>query len=456
MMPALTIHLVAVLLAAAYFGLRVDRGLSVTGLTLGSLILVHGIPMTVYLTVTGPDTQIYEAALANVNREEGQSAPALAVAIMFVCFIGGCELANISLARLARKGRNAFTFQPPGELYRILVLGEIAELVTWIILISMLVVAISENQIGKVFQYFASGDEEIGKILMRREGGGTPYYLYNVVLASIAPFMVMAMISIRRSGDTLVRHKWLLGSLLFVVLLGKLGTLSKAPPVIFLLQLLLLYLLLRRRKLNLTSFALLISASFFLFLVMVHWTFPELDTQAVLQFLYYRVFDIPNEGLLEFFTAIPTSIPHGQGGGIFSFLRTVSNSEYIPMYFAVADVTRNSLDSTSNSMFIADAWAEFGWTGVVVFAVIAGSVVRAIDLMAFKRGESDLSACLVAGCSYGIFTMLSTSLTTALVTGGLALIPLVALFLQRNTRRTRSDARPSKIATSSPTNSADT
>jgi hypothetical protein len=185
------------------------------------------------------------------------------------------------------------------------------------------------------------------------------------------------------------------------------------------------------------------AAAFVLFAMMVHWTIPDLDTLAVIKFLYYRVFDIPNEGLLEYFAAVPASIPHGGGGGIFAFLRNVPDAEYIPMYSAVAEVTRDSLISTSNSMFIADAWAEFGWWGVIVFSVLAGTVLRCVDLYAFRNGESDESACLVAGGAYGIFTMLSTSLTTSLITGGLVLMPLLALALRSRKKRSmlEGDAR---------------
>ena len=130
-------------------------------------------------------------------------------------------------------------------------------------------------------------------------------------------------------------------------------------------------------------------------------------------------------------------LPHGWGAGIIPSLFHAGTSEWIPTYSAVAEVTRDSLESTSNVLFIGDAWAEFAWAGVAVFSIIAGFTIRSIDIYAFRRGHSDESACLVAGCVFGIFTMLSTALNTAMVTGGLALLPLLSVLLCRRRRRHR-------------------
>lgn len=440
---ALAAHLVVVSLVLIYLVQRVDRVMSLTGLALAMLVVVHGVPLTIYLLITGPEGFIFEAALSRVNRDETLVRIPLAVSAMFISLIVGIELVNTVLSELRRRGQQAQAHQPAGVLYRNLGLSPLARAGFWCVTISMLAVSVMDGQAAKVVDYFASGESELGKIMLRVEGGGTPYYAYNVALASLAPFMAMVAYCGALRQRHLLSLRWLTALLFIAVLLGKFGTLSKAPPVIFLLQLLLLRTLLKRQLLGLRTATLLGAAAFALFAMMVHWTIPDLDTLAVIKFLYYRVFDIPNEGLLEYFAAVPTSVPHGGGGGIFAFLRNVPAADYIPMYSAVAEVTRDSLVSTSNSMFIADAWAEFGWWGVVVFSILAGSVLRSIDLFAFRNGESDESACLVAGGAYGIFTMLSTSLTTSLITGGLVLMPVMALALRRRKKRPllENDAR---------------
>ena len=92
------------------------------------------------------------------------------------------------------------------------------------------------------------------------------------------------------------------------------------------------------------------------------------------------------------------------GGGAFESLIRPIDEVTILNYFAVAELNRRSVLSSSNAMLLWDAWADYGWPGVVCFPFLAGVAV---------------------------VTVLSTGLKTALVTGGFALIPLVSLlFLQ--------------------------
>ena len=308
-------------------------------------------------------------------------------------------------------------------------LQKLARAALWALVASMISVSILENQLTKTIEYFASGESELGKIVLRVESGGTPYYLYNLLLSSVAPFLVMVSYCASRNQPRKYGLQVLSALLFLAVLLGKFGTLSKAPPVIFLLQLLLLALLVRRQRLNIRTVALVVGVSASLFVGIVSSTIPDLDILAAFSFLYYRMFDIPNEVLLEYFAAVPATLPFGGGGGMLAILREAPADRYVPMMAAVAEVTRDSLISTSNAMFIGDAWAEFGWVGIAVFSMVAGILMQSIDGYTFRNGETDESACLVAGGAYGIFTMLSTSLTTAMLTGGLLLLPVLANLL---------------------------
>jgi hypothetical protein len=78
-------------------------------------------------------------------------------------------------------------------------------------------------------------------------------------------------------------------------------------------------------------------------------------------------------------------------------------------------------------MFVGDAWAQFSWPGVAIASFLVGFMVRLIDLHVQATGRSDLSACVTAGGAFGIFTCLSTAFTTALITGGLAILPFLAV-----------------------------
>ena len=87
-------------------------------------------------------------------------------------------------------------------------------------------------------------------------------------------------------------------------------------------------------------------------------------------------------------------------------------------------------------MFIADAWADFSWIGVLGFAFIAGAFVKLVDLYAFRNGKTDESIAIMAGIIYSIFIALSTSLTTSMLTGGLLTIPFLSVFIYNQFRLT--------------------
>lgn len=450
MTVATLVFVMAVVLCAWYAKRRIGVRLNLTFLLLSILILVHGVPMLVYLHLTGPGTFIFEAAFKSVDRDVVQARVLLALALMFVCLIAGSGLARLVFLRTHQRGQRALRFQGARPAVRIYDLRGLPRLWLWLLVLAMALVSMVESQPVKVIGYFMSGGSEIEKLLLRREEGGTQFYLYNVVLYSVAPFLTMVAIRAGRSRRAAGTVDALAIALLAVVLMGKFATLSKAPPVIFLLQLLLLRMVFLRRELNLLSVAKLTTVALALFSLVVSLTIPDLDLAGVLAFLYYRVFDIPNESLIEYFSAIPALLPHGWGVGIFPSLLHTGASEWIPTYSAVAEVTRDSLESTSNVLFIGDAWAEFAWAGVASFSILAGFIVRSIDIYAFRRGHSDESACLVAGCAFGIFTMLSTALNTAMVTGGLALLPVLsALLCGRLLHRRRFGVRAAPLHQSS-------
>ncbi len=415
--------------------------MSMTGIALLMLCLIHGLPVPIYLLFNGPDTFIFEVALSNVDRATTMAQLPIALTAMFFSLVLGIEIARFLLGGLPRhpsliRERHIFS----KRMGRVVHIDGTGKIILLIITLGMGLVSVIDNQIGKTWSYFSSGESELGKILLRVEEGGTPYYLYNVTLSAIAPFLVMITFCAARNSrrDTLLAPLAL--CLFLLVLLGKFGTLSKAPPIIFLLQLLLLFLLLRRTISNVTSVIQLGVSAFFLFGMIVSATIPDLDLQSVFFFLYYRIFDIPNESLIEYFAAIPSSLSHTHGGGIFTFLRENGKNDYIPMMSAVAELSRGNQISTSNALFIGDAWAEFGWLGVFGFSFMAGFIIRAYDRYAFRKGNTDEAACLVAGGAYGIFTLLATALNTALVTGGLLIIPVLAYALIKAPPKRRTHA----------------
>ena len=417
-------------LATGYFVLNIRFQFSLSFLLFGSLLIIHGVALIVYLLWTGHDSYAYGLFMSSVDESETQATVLIAAGLMLLSVTAGSQfvvLAGRTLEYRVSSVQSRGAAITITDAYRLsgskmLAIGAVAA--------GMLVISLTQGQLQTVTEYFSidlSGDD---RSLMRLESGGTPYYAYNVLLSSVAPFLFFVIYSSWRS----CKRSLVVGclALLFfaATLLGKFGTLSKAPPVIFISQFMLLRILLTTRSVNIGSVFRFVLIIVLLFGVIVKFTFSDLELSGVGAFLYYRMFDIPNEVLTEYFAAIPASIPHGWGAGIFPSLFESTDTLHIPVHTAVAALTRGSYDSTANAVFIADAWADFSWAGVVFFSFLVGGLVRAIDIYASRNGHNDEWACVMAGCTYGLFTLLSTAATTALITGGLATIPMLSWMLR--------------------------
>ena len=424
---------ISALLAFTYVWRTLLLRPSITLILFVALLTIHVIPMLVYLNFTGPETFIYEAALRSVDADAVKSRLLWAMGWMFIFVTSGSVLASLLAPRrwrsqqklAANKSSNA------DQIRYVYHASPTIRLILWFIAAAMCAVILIENQPQKIVHYFTSGESELGKILLRREDGGTKFYLFNVFLYSVAPFVVMVLYCLQRQKPRDIEIRMLFFCFFLLVFIGKLGTLSKAPIVIFFLQFGLLLTLLSKAKLGFRTWIRMLIFALILLTTIVKLTIPDIEILAVYRFLYYRIFDIPNEGLLEFFTAFPYSLKHGWEYGIFGTAVRPLNDAIMPSYFAVAELTRGDATSSSNVMFVGDAWAGYEWAGVAVTSFSVGLTLRFIDLYAFRRGRSDEWACVIAACTFGVFTMLSTAFSTSLVTGGLLIIPFVSALLVR-------------------------
>jgi hypothetical protein len=100
----------------------------------------------------------------------------------------------------------------------------------------------------------------------------------------------------------------------------------------------------------------------------------------------------------------------------------------------VAYTWHGNHDVTSPALFIADAWVDFSYAGVIVFSVIAGAICRSIDAVFLVHGKTIVSVAVLGAAFIGVFTLLTTALNAALFSGGLLLAPALAGLLIAATR----------------------
>ncbi|MES2585565.1 MAG: hypothetical protein V4536_01455 [Pseudomonadota bacterium] len=423
----------SIFLAFLYIIKRIGNRISLSSVLFILLIVINGLGMLIYISFTGPDTGIYELALSKtISPDDTLSTVMFAVALMFWGLMLGSELGLKLTSKWSGAKRIQFMLGKKDSFTFVIHISKLQRKLIWGVVFGFLVIMLEQSQIINIWQYYSFSGGEFDKAQLRFSLGGTPYYLYNIMIQAVAPFLVMIcwMDDVHQTKS--YKPKFLTISLFIAVFVGQLATLMKAPPAIFILQLCFMFALTKNQKFNLVQLLKLITIGVLLFGLMAYVTYSELKPFDTLSYLYYRILDIPNEVLVEYFSAIPVSIPHTWGlsklGMIFG---DDPPGRQLETYFLVAEITRGSTLSSSNAMFIGDAWAQFSWIGITTISILVGFLVRAIDIEAYKAGWSDLYACITAGCLFGLFTLLSTSFTTSLVTGGLALVPMLALFFQK-------------------------
>jgi hypothetical protein len=416
-------------IAAWHLKRRVTLRISTTSILFGGLLLIHGLPLLSYLYVTGPDTDIYEAALASQDRNAIFNTLQFAVALMFICITLGSYVAGNLFPDWAREFRKLGRGRRLAPIQHVYV-GTPAMVVFFVVVIlALAAVAVIESQPTKILTFYNSPMSVFEQSTLRATTGGSAYYLYNLFVASLGTFVTMVAFT----SWKFERGRHFVGviaaTMIALLWMAKVASLMKTPPVMYLLQFLALYMIITGKTLSARTILTGLVAMIALSALVVKLTFGDIEGFTVFQFLYYRLLEIPNEVLLEYFAAIPAILPYEWGAGLFGFLREQSGDQGIQTYFAVAALTRGNLESSSNAMFIADAWAQFSWMGVAIMSFLAGGIARSIDLYAFGRGFTDESAVIVASCAYGVLTLLVTSLPTAIITGGLGLIPLLSLII---------------------------
>ena len=382
--------------------------------------------LTVLLLIYGPAHLAFQYE-REINRNLHATITG-ALLLMWVCLLVGLELprwvwpAASASARRASEGWNSQTLRrgfAPGSLFR-----PVAVAVMLILALDFLL----EGQLGKAVSYYSSVGLVEDQAQFRQDEGGSRFYLVNILVLTIAPFLSMVLLC------EAVRLKTWRSRLFFscsfaIVLLAKLATLQKSPAAIYLLQMCLAYWLIRSNRLNLRA---LVAATAVFLLAMVPLSlaaFPGIELTDLLDYFYRRIVEAPQETLEYYFAVYPSRIDFLYGLGFRWLHALIGPGDYVASSLVVATM-HESEGASFNAVFIADSWADFGFVGIAFSSLGLGIAVRLVDIYAYGLGKTSASVAILASMLFTAIYVSSASFAAALLTAGLALVPMVAWALR--------------------------
>jgi oligosaccharide repeat unit polymerase len=429
----------AMLGALLYLVFRLRQFLTTTTLLMMLLLLVYG-PALLGYTLTsgeyafligktlgvsyGPANPTWATMAAKIDLDPVITVMNFSVILMYAGIISGIEIVGWLAPRRTKQYSAAVVdwhrhkIQDDAGDSRIL-LGAISALA-----IFMLYVSFKESHLATIKQFFAASSETGDRLELRLHHAGSANYLYNVILGAVAPmFVIWGVLAgwIRRSLPLLLAALLML----LAVLVGKIETLSKASPAFFVIQLMLAALLTQTNRITWRTASVGACALILVIYFVTHLIVETRQGLPTLEFAYSRVFEVENETLLEYFASFPHIHPFMWGTNLRP-LAALLGVHYVPAFSLVAHIWHGVSDETNPSLFIADAWADFSYLGVIVYSIIAGAVCRSIDLIFLARGKSVVAIAVLAATFIGVLTLLTTALNIAFLSGGLLLAPCFA------------------------------
>src|ERR1700680_2877635 len=220
----------------------------------------------------------------------------------------------------------------------------------------------------------------------RLELGPQGGYVYQMLIASIAPFLSFLLLT----KAAVHRHLYFYGAALLLgiaVFAAKLGTFQKVPWLGYLLPLLIWWQVRKRLEFGAGRMVVFL-------LVMVAGTFggtplalPGLNVAGVFEFLVYRFFEVNNEVIYQTFYVYPTYLPHTWGMNIGLLHSLFGSGDLVSAHTEVAKFF-GAEGATFDAFFVADAWVDFGYGGVLAMAVLVGYVVKTVDLYVMSLGKT--------------------------------------------------------------------
>ncbi len=405
------VHACCLIGVALYVWKREPARLLLTPLTLLGFFVLYGVGTIIYFA-DGDAVQ------------DVRDTVSLCLILMWFCLIIGIELARASLSRLANvslyniRSWSQTPLRDDGANNQLLAATGI------VVALFLLAMFVGMGKLGQIATFFAL-DSTREKQNFRFELGGQGGYLYQMLVVCIAPFLSFLLLV--KGLVTRSRYVFVTGVVLAVVLFAaKVGTFQKIIWVVYLLQLVILFQVSKRLEIGLGRILLLLVLLLGGAVGAALVALPDLQVGGISEWLAYRIFEVNDEVVYQTFYVYPDHLPHTWGMNIGLIHSLFGSGELTSSYVRVANFF-GAQNATFDAFYIADAWVDFSYGGVIVMSLLVGFVVKAVDIYATSLGKSPIAVALLVSGLYGLFELMVTSAFTAFLSGGLIFIPLLVM-----------------------------
>lgn len=260
-------------------------------------------------------------------------------------------------------------------------------------------------------------------------------------IISFSPGISLLMLNYyldRKKGNLVIIA--LLYFFIFLIILAGLATLTKSITFFYLMQIGIFFYLRKNRswRFNIRFLVgtlivvLLILLPIYLYLTVASNSFEALEL------ILDRVTGEPNRVLREYFIWFPNRLEHRMGMNIRLVHKFFGKGEYEPAYISIIMQNMPKMDYTGGTwpaIYLADAWVDFSYFGVVIHSFILGITLNVIDLY-IARYRDGISVTLFSMLLASIYNVMENSLITVLISGGLLVYPLFIVFITKK-RKTK-------------------
>jgi hypothetical protein len=410
MLPLDFVHAVCLVGVGLYVWRREPARLLLTPLMLLSFFVLYGAGGILYFV--GTDT--VPAVRTTVT---------ISFILMWIGLIVGIELARASNPVLLSRAQRAIRTWKTTALRDGSQTDQLLAVLGAFMAIFIFGVFFAYGKVGQIQTWLSITDAH-DKLKYRIELGAQGGYLYQTLVASVAPFVAFLLLSKARLGGRVYLR--VIGMMLCVaVLFGKAGSFEKMPWLLFLLQLLIVSQAAKSLEVNLKRLLLLT-------VVLVGGAAGATalalssDGAGVFEFLVYRLLEVNNEVIYQTFYVYPQHLPHTWGLNIGLVHSIIGSGQLTSAHTQVANFF-GAFGATFDAFYIADAWVDFAYPGVALMSIIVGFLVKSVDIFVASQGKTPMALALIGSGMYGLYQLQVTSAFTAFLSGGLISIPLLVM-----------------------------